>query len=214
MSHYLDVALSFPTIVFSFFLCLTTILWLLTILGVLGLETGEFDGDLDVDSDGILAAEIMGFLSRFGLNGVPITIVISLISILGWAITFPIQSYILSHITVSIIYYPLALLVFFLASIVSIYLTAKICKPLRNSLKEQEAVSKRHLIGRLATVRSLSVTESYGEATLNDGGAGLILRIRDDQNQNFKRGDKVILLEFLENSEAYRVISEDEFKGI
>ena len=49
---------------------------------------------------------------------------------------------------------------------------------------------------------------------LEDGGAGLILKVRADEALGLKRGDRVVLLEYLEAQHAYRVITEDEFRGI
>ena len=70
------------------------------------------------------------------------------------------------------------------------------------------------MLGQTAVVRSGRVTLSHGEALLENGGAGLILRVRADEACGFKRGDRVVLLEYLEAEHAYRVITEDEFKGI
>ncbi|HEK2625734.1 TPA: ubiquinone biosynthesis protein UbiH, partial [Proteus mirabilis] len=44
-------------------------------------------------------------------------------------------------------------------------------------------------VGKFAVVRSEYVTESKGEALLEDGGAGLILQIRAPATENIKRGD-------------------------
>ncbi|MNQ46815.1 hypothetical protein D3C85_606410 [compost metagenome] len=63
-------------------------------------------------------------------------------------------------------------------------------------------------------MRSGTVSPQFGEADLDDQGAGLILRVRADAAQGFKRGDRVVLLQYLEAEHAYRVVSEDEFKGL
>ncbi len=212
MTHFLEAVLSFPTIIFSFFLCLSAVLGLLTIFGGFGLDVG--DVEVDVGGEQMNVGEAVGFLSRFGLNGVPITLVISLLSLFGWVVSFLLQSYILNHVKIGIIYYPLGFISLVISLVVAIYITGKICRPLRNIFKSQDAISNRHLIGQVATVRSSSVTGQYGEAVMSDGGAGLILRIRAEEGQEFKRGDRVVLLEFLEEQQGYRIISEDEFKGI
>jgi len=70
------------------------------------------------------------------------------------------------------------------------------------------------VLGQTAVVRSGRVTLEHGEAVLENGGAGLILRVRADEARAFKRGDRVVLLEYLEAQHAYRVITEDEFRGL
>jgi len=87
-------------------------------------------------------------------------------------------------------------------------------RPLRPLFLKLEATTSKSVLGQVAIVRSGRVTAAQGEATLEDGGAGLILRVRADEAHGFKRGDRVVLLEYLEAEHAYRVITEDEFKGI
>ena len=61
-------------------------------------------------------------------------------------------------------------------------------------------------MGKIAVVRTLSVTDKHGEAELSDGGAGLILKIRSDTNDGLlKQGDRVMLIEYLDEANTYRV---------
>ncbi|MGC3048282.1 hypothetical protein ACPTGU_30655, partial [Pseudomonas aeruginosa] len=50
------------------------------------------------------------------------------------------------------------------------------------------------------------VSLELGVALLEDGGAGLILKGRAEEIEGFKRGDPVVLLEYLEAEHAYRVV--------
>jgi hypothetical protein len=93
-------------------------------------------------------------------------------------------------------------------------LTAVLCRPLRRLFRKLEAPLARSLLGQVATVRSGTVSPRFGEADLDDQGAGLILRIRAEESAGFRRGDRVVLLEYLEGEHAYRVLGEDEFKGL
>lgn len=229
MSIFLDTALSFPTVVFTFFLCLSTILWLLTALGFLGVDAGQagdigdigdIGGDIGLfgthahaETDTISVQETMGFMSRFGLNGIPITIVISLTSLLGWVTTYSAQKWLLNQISVALFYYLAGLVVMLLAFFISVMITAKICAPLRRSLLESTAPSKAKLAGQTATVLTSLVNMQFGEARLNDDGADLLLKIRAEEKLGFKKGDKVVLLQYLPDQHAYLVISEAEFNG-
>lgn len=218
---FLNSMLSFPTVIFSFFLCICVILWLLTILGLFGFEAVDVDVDADIDFDvgdlagnhGSVAGEAMGFLSRFGLNGVPITLMVTLLSLYGWMIAFFSQSLLLSHLG-GLFYYLGGIAVFVGALIISVFLTGKTCKPLRGIFKSQDAVSNRQLLGHVAVVRSLSSDGSFGQALLEDGGAGLLLQICAYPEHGIKSGNRVVLLDYQAETGAYRVISEDEFKGI
>lgn len=214
---FLGYMLSFPTVIYSFFLCICIILWLLTALGLLGLEGAEIDasdiGDAGAGPNYHIAGEAMGLLSRFGFNGIPITLLVTLLALFGWVISFLAQSLILKHFS-SIFYYLAGLVVFLVSFVATVYLTAIVCRPLRIVFKSQTALRNKHLIGRVVTVSSLTVDSNYGEAFMEDGGAGLLLQIRAHVQQQLKKGDKVVLLEYLQDISAYRVISEEEFKGI
>lgn len=232
MAAFFSFALSFPTVIYSFFLCVSVILWLLTIVGVLDLNTGDADlgdigdadvgdlahpGDLMVESHeggASTAAEAMGLLSRMGLSGVPVTLLVTLLALFGWLISYFIQLLLLSHIPLIILYYPAGLVAFFVALAASIWITARVCKPLRKAFRNSHAASNRSFIGQTATVTSMSVSSTYGEATINNDGSAFILHIRADAANKFKRGDKVVLLEFVSGENAYRVISESEFQGL
>lgn len=238
MISFIDTALSFPTVIFSLFLCISIILGLMTALGLLDLDTGadiDVGGDIgdvgdlgDIPGDAPLlsgahahtelktgtSAEAIGLMSRLGLNGVPITIVISLLSLFGWLISFQIQLWLLNPIGIAILYYPLGLVIMMGVFFISVLITAQCCKPLRKVFKTKPAVRKKHLLGQVVIVNSLKVTMTYGQGILNNDGADLILNIRAPEGNRFERGSRVVLLQFDENQDAYHVISEDEFRGM
>lgn len=81
-------------------------------------------------------------------------------------------------------------------------------------LHRYEPVTQRPLLGRYAEVRSPEITQSHGTAWVDDGGAGLILQVRADVSGRFVRGDRVVLIEYLEEQNAYRVISGGEFEQL
>ena len=92
-----------------------------------------------------------------------------------------------------------------------IALLIRLLRPLFRKLGD---TGNRSLLGQCVKVRTAKVTAAFGEATLEDGGAGLILRIRADEALGFKRGDSLVLIEYLNNQNAYRVVSEQAFKGL
>ena len=88
------------------------------------------------------------------------------------------------------------------------WLTGIIISPIRKNIAKTPKRNSSSNIGKVAVVRTLSVTDKYGEAELNDGGAGLILKIRSDNNDGLlKQGDRVVLVEYLEEANTYRVAS-------
>ncbi|MGA6107355.1 hypothetical protein ABS648_24440 [Pseudomonas solani] len=209
MDIFLQTALSFPTVLFSFLLCLAIIYWAIVALGLVEVDL------LDVEADSLLAGDgVAALLSKLKLNGVPVTLVLSLLFAGSWFLSYFAELLVLSHLPLGLLRYPLGLVVVVVALGLSLPVAALICSPLRPLFHKAEAVTSKSVLGQTAVIRSGRVTLEHGEAVLEDGGAGLILKVRAEEAKGFKRGDRVVLLEYLEAQHAYRVITEDEFRGI
>ncbi len=209
MEIFLQTALSFPTVLFSFLLCLAIVYWAIVALGLVEVDL------LDVEADSLLAGDgVAALLSKLKLNGVPVTLVLSLLFAGSWFLSYFAELLVLSHLPLGLLRYPLGLVVAVVALGLSLPVAALICSPLRPMFHKAEAVTSKSVLGQTAMVRSGRVTLEHGEAVLEDGGAGLILKVRADEALGLKRGDRVVLLEYLEAQHAYRVITEDEFRGI
>lgn len=207
---------SFPTIIFTILLAVLVLYWLMAVLGLVDIEVLDFDlGELDLDAANNTSLNnvdaLAGLMLKLGLNGVPVTIIVSFISLFGWLICYYLvhfgQPLIPDNWFSYVIGLGIALVSFFVAG----FITALVIKPLRPLFKSAVQQSGKYLLGQVAIVRTSRVDEGFGEATLEDGGAGLILKVRADSGVQFKLGDRVVLFEYLSDSNAYRVISEDEF---
>ena len=91
---YQNVAL-FPTAFFSFFLALCMLYWCVAALGLIDIGALDLDGldvggdiDINVDTNITSGNALAGLMMRLGLNGVPVTIIVSLISLIGWVLCF------------------------------------------------------------------------------------------------------------------------------
>lgn len=213
MEIFLQTVLSFPTVLFSFMLCLAVIYWAVVAMGMVEVDLLDFEADSLLE--GAHATEgLAGLLIKFKLNGVPVTLVLTLLMFFSWFLTYFVELYVLSHLPLGWLRYPLGLLLAVLALFLAAPVCAAICRPLRPLFRNMEATTSQSVLGQTAVVRSGRVTLEHGEAVLENGGAGLILRVRADEARAFKRGDRVVLLEYLQAQHAYRVITEDEFRGL
>ncbi|MCU7958898.1 MAG: DUF1449 domain-containing protein [gamma proteobacterium symbiont of Bathyaustriella thionipta] len=209
---------SFPTVFFTFFLLLSVFYWLVAVLGLIDIEFLDFDmpeGDLDpglnADSAHSVADALTGVLLKFGLNGVPLTVVISFVSLFGWLISYYLVHYLFSWLDPGWLRYLAGIPILLLALYAAVMITALAIRPLRPLFRQQNAV--KHILGQTAIVRSSRVDNNFGEAFLQDGGAGLILKVRSTGNDVFSKGDRVVLFEHRPEENIYRVVSEQEFKG-
>jgi hypothetical protein len=216
---YQNIA-SFPTVVFTFFLGVTLLYWLVAVLGLIDIEVLDFDmpdaeGQLDINPDtGLSSPDVLaGLMLRFGLQGVPVTVIISFISLFGWLLSYYGAHFLLGFAPDGLPRFLLGIPVLAVALFLAVMLTAQVIKPLRRFFRKAQQQTVRHLLGQTAIVRTSRVDNDFGEATLEDGGAGLILKVRSAGSETFRKGDRVVLLEHRPEENVYRVISEDEFKG-
>lgn len=210
MDTFLQIILTFPTIFFTFFLVLSAVYWLLTVLGFVGIEAL----DMDLDGDSVASLNVFSsLLFRLGLNGVPLTIVISLIALLGWVFCFLIVYFVYPWIRVPWLQLVTGIPVVVGVLYVSAIITAVIIKPLRPIFLASNQQVQKQILGQVAVVRTGEANRSFGEAYLEDGGAGLIIKVRAYKDEVFKRGDRVVLLEYVAGENLYRVVSEADFNN-
>ena len=201
----------YPTFVFTGLVMFVTLYWLVSLLGMADMDAvdlGDVGGDVGGDGDISSAGVFSGLLLKFGLYGVPLIIILSLVSLIGWLLSYLYTSLLHQYFDSGILYYVFGTGALILVLVVSMWLTGVIISPIRKKFAKIPKRIAANNIGKIAIVRTLSVTDTHGEAELSDGGAGLILRIRpdvSDDKQPLQQGDKVVLVEYLDASNAYRV---------
>ena len=217
MTPFHQTVTSFPTVIYTVLLIVCALYWVVAVAGIVDLEILDIDmdGDIDAaDSDSIQEG-IAGLLHRLGLAGVPLTIVVTLISIVGWLLCYYSTFF---GATLVPNFWPIklvvGLIVFLVATYIAILVTAQLIKPLRTMFKKLDYDETKYILGQVVIVRSGLVDQKRGEAELDDGGAGLILNIRATGDDTFSKGDEVVVVEYIEESNLYRVVSKAEFGTI
>jgi hypothetical protein len=208
---YQNIA-SFPTAIFSFFVIISAFYWLIAVLGLVDIDILDVDlpePDADIGNINALA----GLMMKFGLNGVPVTIIVTLLSMNGWLLCYYGVHFFVNGIEAPLLNFLAGLGVFFASLWVSVMITSVLIRPIRKFFKLEARNSQKTILGQTLIVRTSRIDENFGEATLNDGGAGLVLKVRSSEANSFKKGDTVVPIEYLEEKNAYRVISEAEFLG-
>ena len=214
MELFIQTSLSFPVVLLSFALCVAILYWLVAAMGIVDVDLLDIEVDSSLENHSMHPEGLAGLLLKLGLNGVPVTLILTLLFFFSWMLCYFVELFLLRFLPLGILRYPLGLLVVAAALIAVVPVVGMLIRPLRPLFLKLEATTSKSVLGQIAVVRSGRVTLTQGEATLEDGGAGLILRVRAEEAHGFKRGDRVVLLEYLEAEHAYRVITEDEFKGI
>ncbi|MFO6422666.1 hypothetical protein [Motilimonas sp. KMU-193] len=198
MSMFLNLAFSFPTAIFTAFVLLFSLYWLATVIGMTEIEMLDFDVD-----DSFL--DFSGLMAKLKLDGVPVTIALSLLFYFSWVVSLIIQNQLNQLVEPGLAYYGLGAIAMLFSLLIGDVIASQCVKPLRKVFRDQEVLSKQDLVGQVAIVRSTSVTDSFGEANFNDGGAGIIIKIRAHQPNQLNRGDSVLLVEYLREQDSYIV---------
>jgi hypothetical protein len=202
MDQFLQIVLGFPTVVFSVMLLVALGYWLIAMLGLVELDV------LDVASaDGveIEPGQLPGLLMKLGFDGLPVTLIFTGIAFFAWLLSY-LGTLLLATYDPGALRWALAIALALLALLLAIPFAGLTLRPLRGLFARHEAPAADDLLARSAIVRSAVVSETQGTATLEDGGAGLILQVRAAPGE-FRRGDSVVLIEYLPASNAYRVIA-------
>lgn len=196
----------YPTIVFTGLVMFVTLYWMVSLLGMADMDTVDI-GDASGEGSNLTSSGfVSGLLLKFGLYGVPLIVILSLISLIGWLLSYFYTSFLHQNFDSGILYYLFGTGALIFVLVISMWLTGIIISPIRNKIAKIPRRNAASNIGKIAVVRTLSVTDKHGEAELNDGGAGLILKIRSDINDgSLKQGDRVMLVEYLEAANTYRV---------
>lgn len=210
MNDFLQTTLTLPTLAYSIVLAVCVVYWLLAATGLL--DADSLDGLLggDGDSNGDVSG-VAAMFAKLGLSGVPVMIVLTVLSFIGWLGTYFVQLLLLQHLPTTL--RVLAGLGVAVAMLVpGVFATSVLLRPLSRLLLRLRPPVEPSILGRTAIVSTPSVDAGYGQATVDDGGAGLVLQIRHAQEGRFRRGDRVVLIEYLAEQHAYRVISEEQFQ--
>jgi hypothetical protein len=179
MSAFLAAALSLPTVFFTALLGLFLVYALLTILGALDVEW--LDGALDIDDTGWDA-------------GVPLAVVIGVSTVFAWLTSFAAMK-LLPETTLVKIAVGLG------AAAIGALVGGRVCRPFRRFFITAEGPRRQALVGKICTIRSLSVSDAAGTAELGD----ITAEVRCFRENDLTVGSKAIVYDYDSDQGTYHV---------
>jgi hypothetical protein len=229
LNELVVASLQFPTAVFTIALGIVIVYWLFVLIGALDIDL--FGGDVDVDVSGAAkgigdvltggakgGAEALhtggdagdvggdadgdldggGLWHVLGLGDVPVTISASLITVLAWVGSLLAMHYLG-------IGGWLTLVVLVVAVVIALPIAALLIRPIAPVFAVKEGKSNADYVGHVCTVTTGRVDNSFGQATIEDGGTVLAIAVRCDRAGVLTRGDKALIIEFDGERQAYIV---------
>lgn len=215
MTEFITIITSFPVIIFTFFMGLVLCYWLLVIIGALDLEILDVSGINEIPTEssagsieGLESGEttgLSGILANWGLTGVPMTIVASIITSSSWFLSSVITATLFPYITSPPLRFLAGLGLLVVVVAISIPFTAKMVRPMRKFFRASNAVRKSSFVGRDCVVKTSTVTDSFGQGEVFDGEAGIIVNIIATVPNEIIKDDVVLLVEYDQEKDSYHV---------
>jgi hypothetical protein len=190
MSSFLAAALSLPTVVFTVLLGFFLVYSILTLLGALDIEW--LDGLLGIDdvNDSVLE----GGLHALGVSGIPLTIFAGVSAIFAWLLSFAGMKFLPETALVKIA-------VGIGAAALGLGIGSRLVRPFRAFFRTAPAPTRKELVGKICTIRSLHVNDNLGTAEIGD----LVADVRCFRENQLTVGSKAIVYDYDSESGTYHV---------
>lgn len=194
MSRFVDAALAFPAVLFTFALAVVAGYWLFVLLSGFG-----FDGEADGGAD---AVGLSGALGRIGLGGAPVAVVVSLLVAIAWFACLA------GGVLFADVLGPPGVLA---AALVCAWAgTRLVVVPLRRATRLRPAPSRADFVGRTCVIRTGRVSGSFGQAevTAADGSSALV-QVRQTGDDVFGAGSIALIFAYDAVGEFFWVMPYD-----
>lgn len=210
MTSFYDAATSFPTVVYTTLLGVVMVYWVLALIGIVDLDSGhlEVDSDLHADADTADVGDLAGYLVALGLNGVPFSVVLTLLVLFSWTITCLAAMWLLPLVPTSLLRMVVGAAILPLALAFSLPVTARLIRPMRGLFVTHTAMSNAALVGQSCKVLTSSVDEQFGRAEVATRGAGVNVKVWADTPNTLVKGSVARILEYDEVGERYLIVAE------
>jgi hypothetical protein len=188
--------------------------WLLVIIGLFDISSFDIELDVDLEADVDMSADadvsvtwINDVLRFFNLNHVPVMVFATFWFLPAW-----IMSIMANHLIVNTSFL-LSLLMLVGILFVCLFIAKPITIPFAKFFKklDNEGESHKSLAGTFATVIMGATEERKGQADGFVNNSDFRLNIIADKGE-LKKGDKVLIIEFIEEKQVYLAELYDENK--
>jgi uncharacterized membrane protein (DUF485 family) len=217
MEAFLAALLSFPTVFFTSLVGLSLFYWLTVIVGALDIDFLSPDaahggGDIGHDAGAhhetdptVGSHEAHGISNFISLGKVPVTILFSVFTFIGWLLSMCGEMWLRSPIagTFGDVIYGMSMGTVIM--VMSFIFTGYMVRPLRGMFSLVTEHAGVTLIGRMVRITSRSVSTTFGTATCDNAGAGILMRINCREGITLKRDDMAVVVSYDSVQQTYLV---------
>ena len=210
MTSFYDAAISFPTVIYTTLLGVVMVYWLLALVGIVDFESANLDIDSELHADAHVdeISDLASYLVAMGLNGVPFSVVVTLLTVFAWTSTCLAAMWVLPLVPTSPLRMVAGLGVMVVAFALALPLTARLIRPMRGLFVTHTAMSNAALVGQTCRVLTSSVDEKFGRAEVATRGAGVNIKVWAETPNNLSKGSVARILEHDAARERYLIVAE------
>lgn len=208
MGNFLGAAFGYPTAIYTALLGLVLFYWILALVGVVDFESGGVDLDLQADTSVDDLGALAGFIVAFGLSGVPFSVVVSLLVLIGWTLSCLAGEWLLPLVPTAPLQWLAGTLVLVGSFALALPATAVALRPMRRMFVTHRAASNASLVGHRCTVTTSSVTPTFGQAAVARRGADIQIDVGAAEPNALTRGATARIIDYDPATQRYAIEAE------
>lgn len=198
MGEFVDAALSFPAVLFTFMLAVVVLYWLLVLLGTLDIDLGGGDDGSDDGDD--------GFLDGIGLGGVPVTVTLSVLIVVAWFVSLVGAVVLAAFDLVTFVHVLLGIGVLFAALVAGLLVARLVALPMRKLYVSGPEASRSDFVGRECVIRTGRVSADFGQAEVTAvDGSSAIIQVRQTGEHELFSGRRALIFDYDNDGEFFWV---------
>lgn len=223
MHELLGLIVTFPVIVPTALLAVAVIYWGFVLVGALEVHHGAeglgadgvgHHGFVDANHDGIPdhlqggapPSGLSALLSALHFDQAPLTVVVSAVAVFTWVFSV-VEAHVVGpeRLAAGALGVLTGIAVLLFAIVLALWPASLVVRPLGRIFVTHPAPERSALVGQVCVVVSTRVDDKFGQARLEDGGAGLLVSVRVEPGKKLGKGQRALLVRWDEAQDEYLV---------
>lgn len=220
MQDFLEIAFSFPTVVYTVLSIFLIGFWTVTTLvgaGADALEDFDFDLDAETDVDVEVSGESSVGLLRtalefLGVGNMPLLLALGLESLVAWLTSIILVTVIgdISGLAGTIV----GVLILIGSLLLGVVVTTYIGRRYAHVFQPTYAAKQREFVGSICTITTDKVTADFGQAEVRDDeGGSLLLQVRCRHDNDYRSGDRALIYDLDRETGEFHISADRSLAG-
>jgi hypothetical protein len=207
MVSFFDAAFGYPTAIYTALLGIVLVYWVLAIVGLVDFEASGLDIELETQADGDAGdlSTLATYVVAMGLNGVPFSVVVSLIVLVSWTVSCLAGMWVLPLVPTTLLNIVAGTAVLLTSFALAILATARLVRPLRGLFVTHAALANASLVGQPCKVLTGKVDDKVGRAEVQQRGAGINIRVHARTPNTLTKGSSARITDYDAGSGRYLI---------